>query len=124
MLGIFLGGLRWARQRLDLVAYLTAENLALRQQLLVLKCSQQRPQIKDRDRLFWVAIAHIWSGWRDVLVIVKPDTVVRWHRKGFRLYWRRKCRGNKPGRPPITPEVRALVFNIADANPTLVAPTI
>ena len=95
MLGIFLRALHWARQRLNLVAYLTAENLVLRQQLLVLKRGQKRPQIKKRDRLFWVATSRVWSGWRDALVIVKPDTVVRWHRKGFRLYWRRKVPGRK-----------------------------
>ena len=119
-----LEGLRLAARKLDLVTYLTAENLALRQQLLVLKRNQKRSQIKKRDRLFWVAIFRIWSGWRDALVIVNPDTVVRWHRQGFKLYWRRKCRGGTRGRPPLDPTVKALVFKIADANPTWGAPKI
>ncbi len=74
MLGIFLRALNWARQRLNLVAYLTAENLVLRQQLLVLKRGQKRPQIKKRDRLFWVATSRVWLGRRDPLMIVKPDS--------------------------------------------------
>ena len=121
---IFLGCLHWAGQRLNLVAHSTAENLALRQQLLVLKRDQKRPQIRERDRLFWVTISRVWSGWRDALVIVKPDTVVRWHKKGFKLYWRRKCKGGKRGRPLLDPAVRALVFKMTDANPTWGAPKI
>ena len=74
MLGIFLRALNWARRRLNLVAYLTAENLVLRQQLLVLKRGQKRPRIKKRDRLFWVATSRVWSGRRDALMIVKPDS--------------------------------------------------
>ena len=121
---IFLRTLHWARQRLDLVAYLTAENLVLRQPLLVLKRGQKRPQIKKRDRLFWVATSRVWSSWRDALVIVKPDTVVRWHGKGFKLYWHRKCKGEKRGRPLLDPAVKALVFKMADAIPTWGAPKI
>ena len=114
----FLKGLRWAAQKLDFVAYLTAENLALRQQLLVLKRHQRRLQIRKRDRLFWVALSRFWLGRRDALVNVEPDTIVRWHRKGFNLYWRRKCRGGKRGRPLLDPSVKALVFKMADANPS------
>lgn len=115
---------RWAPRSLNIVAYLAAENLALRQQLLVLSRNRQRPTIKTLDRLFWVGLSRIWPGWREALLIVKPDTVIRWHRQGFRLYWRRKCRGNKPGRPPMDPEIKALIFRIADANPTWGAPKI
>lgn len=121
---IILKSLRWVTRKLDLVTYLTAENLVLRQQLLVLKRSQQRPQIKKRDRVFWVAISRVWSGWWEALIIVKPDTFVRWHRKGFKLYWRRKCEGGKRGRPLLDPSVKALVFKIADANPTWGAPKV
>jgi transposase InsO family protein len=113
-----------ALHKFSLVSYLAAENLALRQQLIVLRRSHKRPAIRVRDRLFWVGLSRIWPGWREALLIVKPDTVVRWHRQGFRSYWRRKCRGNKPGRPPIDPEVKALIFKIADANPTWGAPKI
>ena len=124
MIGIFLRALNWAKQRLNFFAYLTAENLVLRQQLLVLKRGQRRPQIKKGDRLFWVATSRVWSGWRDALMIVKPETVVRWHRKGFKLYWRRKCKGGKRGRPMLDPAVKALVFKMADANHTWGAPKI
>jgi len=115
---------RWAPRSLNIVAYLAAENLALRQQLLVLSRNRQRPTIKTLDRQFWVGLSRIWPGWREALLIVKPDTVIRWHRQGFRLYWRRKCRGIKPGRPPMDPEIKALIFRIADANPTWGAPKI
>ena len=68
--------------------HLVAENLTLRQQVAVLSQSVKRTKLKPRDRLFWVLLRKFWSGWRSVLVIVQPDTVVRWHRLGFRLYWR------------------------------------
>jgi putative transposase len=81
-------------------------------------------RVKKRDRLFWVATFRAWSGWHDALVIVKPDTVVRWHRKGFKLYWRRKSQGGKRGRPLLDPAAKALVIKMADANPTWGAPKI
>lgn len=71
-----------------------------------------------------MAISRVWSGWRKALIIVNPDTVVRWHRKGFKLYWRRKSNRGKGGRPPLDPSVRAIVFKMADANPTWGAPKI
>ena len=124
MIGIIRKGVLWVSRKLDLVVHLTAEKLVLRQQLLVLKRGQKRPRIKKRDRLFWVAASCVWSGWRDALIILKPDTVVRWHRKGFKLYWRRKCKGGKRGRPLLDPSVKALVFKMADAIPTWGAPKI
>lgn len=72
-----------AFQSLNLAAYLTMENLAQRQQPMVLKRHQKRPHLKTWDRLFWVALSKLWNAWEDVLVIVQPDTVVRWHKKGF-----------------------------------------
>ena len=69
---------------------LIAENLALRQQLAVLNRSAKRPRLRQQDRIFWVWICKLWRGWRSALVVVQPDTVVRWHRRGFRLYWRWK----------------------------------
>jgi hypothetical protein len=66
---------------------LALENLALRQQLAVLKRPQRRIKIKQRDRLFWIWLSRTWSGWRTALIIVKPATVVGWHRRGFKLYW-------------------------------------
>jgi hypothetical protein len=62
--------------------------LALRQQLATFAGKARRPRITPADRGFWVLLSRVWSGWKEILVIVQPDTVVRWHRKGFRLYWR------------------------------------
>jgi putative transposase len=69
-------------------AALVAENLALRQQLAILQVSAKRPTLRKRDRAFWVWLSRLWSGWRSCLMIVEPETVIRWHREGFRLYWR------------------------------------
>ena len=88
-LGIILGAVRAAmRCRHDLAT----ENLALRQQLAVIKYQRPRPRLTDADRLFWVVLSRIWSGWQDSLHIVQPETVLRWHRQGFRYYWRWKSR--------------------------------
>ena len=64
------------------------EVLALRQQVAVLKRQRPRPTLTRLDRFFWTTLRHLWPRWSDVLLIVKPETVVRWHRAGFRLYWR------------------------------------
>ena len=104
-------------------AALAAENLALRQQLAVLQVSMKRPRLRRRDRVFWVWLSRLWSGWRSYLMIVKPETVVRWHREGFRLYWRWKSR-NKIGRPKTDAEIRQLVRRMARENPTWGAPRI
>ena len=69
---------------------LTLENLALRQQLAMLKPSVKRPQVSPVDRLFWVLFSKYVDGWRAMLHALHPDTVVRWHRQGFRIYWRWK----------------------------------
>src|SRR5258708_3747584 len=71
---------------------LVTENLALRQQLLVLHRSSNRPRLRRRDRLFWIGLSHLWREWRSILVIVKPETVVKWHWQGFKCYWRWKSR--------------------------------
>ena len=83
------------RQRLLL------ENAALRHQLAVLKRSVKRPRIEDSDRIFWIFLRRRLTEWRDCLHFVKPDTVVRWHRRGHRYYWRRKSKPKVQGRPPI-----------------------
>ncbi|HWT83571.1 MAG TPA: helix-turn-helix domain-containing protein, partial [Candidatus Methylomirabilis sp.] len=62
--------------------------LALRQQVAVYSQTKPKPRPRPLDRAFWIALRRLWPRWREVLVIVKPDAVVRWHRKGFRLYWR------------------------------------
>jgi putative transposase len=99
------------------------EILALRQQVAVLKRKRPRPRLSPLDRLFWTALRTTWSRWRDVLVIVKPETVVGWHRAGFRLYWRWKSR-RRGGRPRITSEVRALIRRLAQENTDWGAPKI
>ena len=86
-------------------ATLATENLALRHQIGVLQRSVKRPRLRRRDRLFWVWLSQLWPGWRDSVTIAKPETVTRWHRDGFRLYWRWKSR-SKPGRPEIGTENR------------------
>jgi len=117
--GILLGALRSAvKCRQDLAP----ENLALRQQLAVFKRAHARPRLTRADRLFWVLASRLWSGWRDVLHIVQPDTVVRWHRQGFRYYWRWKSRGR--GRPSIDPEIIQLIRRMCRANPLWGAPRI
>ena len=92
------------------------EILALRHQVAVLKRKRPRPPLNSVDRLFWTSLRRIWSSWADVLVIVKPETVVGWHRVGFRLYWRWRCR-SRGGRPKITDEVRGLIRRLAEENP-------
>ena len=108
------------RNRTDLAA----ENLALRQQLAILKQKTKLPRLRPRDRVFWVCLSEFWSNWRSVLVIVQPATVVRWHHKGFKLYWRWKSRMKKPGRPPIWREIRKLVRRMCRENSTWGAPRI
>jgi hypothetical protein len=78
---------------------LALENLALRQQLAIYKRTLARPQLRTTDRLFWAGLARIWTGWRQALVIVAPDTVLRWQRRRFREYWARLSRRPTGGRP-------------------------
>ena len=75
--------LNWLGRRLDIVAYLTAENLALRQQQIVLKGNRARPSLKVRDREFWKVLSQFWHSWRDSLVIVAPETVIGWQSRAF-----------------------------------------
>ena len=78
----------------------TQKSLPLRQQVAVLKRKRPRPSLRKADRVFWVILSYLWPGWRHALVIVRPETVIGWHRKGFRLFWTWKSRRGKPGRPP------------------------
>ncbi len=89
--------------------------LALRQQLATFSLKGPKPRITSVDRTFWVFLSRIWSGWREALVIVQPDTVARWHRKGFRLYWQALSKRG-PGRPPIPVELQALIRRFASEN--------
>jgi putative transposase len=103
---------------------LALENLALRQQLTVYKRTVTRPRLRNIDRLFWVGLARIWAGWRASLVIVTPDTVLRWQRRRFREYWTRRSGRPRGGRPPVSAEIAALVRTMAAANPLWGAPRI
>ena len=94
---------------------LAVEILALRHQLGVLRRSVKRPRLTSVDRGLWVLLSRRWSSWSDALIIVKPATVVRWHRAGFRRYWTWRSRP-KGGRPAIAPEVRKLIKQMANAN--------
>src|SRR6516164_7644764 len=103
---------------------LALENLALRHQLAVYKRTVTRPRLRRTDRLLWVWLAGVWAGWRATLVIVAPDTVLRWQRRRFRDHWI-KLSGRPPlGRPPINAEIKALVTRMAAANPLWGAPRI
>jgi putative transposase len=117
---ILTGLLRGVRTRRALVL----ENLALRQQLAVLQRTAARPRLRRSDRLFWVLISRLWSGWADALSLVQPATVVRWHRAGFRLVWTWKSRRKRPGRPAVAPAVRALIRRMSQTNPLGGAPRI
>jgi len=88
---------------------------SLRQQLATYALKGPKPRITSADRAFWVFLSRGWSEWKEILVIVQPETVVRWHRKGFRLYWRSISKRG-PGRPPIPAEVQALIRRFADEN--------
>jgi putative transposase len=103
---------------------LALENLALRQQLAVYKRTARRPPLRRVDRLFWVGLASVWAGWRRSLVIITPDTVVRWQRRRFREYWSRLSGRPAPGRPSVSAEIKGLVSRMAAANPLWGAPRI
>src|SRR2546425_11909015 len=86
-------------------AQMEIEILALRHQLNVLQRSVSRPKLRSTDRWLWIVLAHLWTNWRSALMIVKPETVLGWHRQGFRLYWTWKSR-HRVGRPSVSTEVR------------------
>jgi putative transposase len=100
------------------------ENLALRQQLAVFKRTVKRPQLRHGDRLFWMLLANAWRDWRTALIVVHPDTVVRWHRQWLRRQWTRRSARGRPGRPSTNVALRTLVMKIAAANPLWGAPRI
>jgi transposase InsO family protein len=108
--------------KFKITSNLAADNLALRQQLVVMKRVNKRPKIRLADRLFWVVLSRIWTPWRKSLVIVKPATVIHWHRNGFQLFWKFKLKG--PGRPKVSREIRDLVRRMAAANLSWGAPRI
>jgi putative transposase len=100
------------------------KNLALRQQLHAVTRTRTRPVLRNRDRLFWVVLAQTWRHWRAALVIVQPDTVVRWHREWLRRRWTRRSAHRGAGRPCTAAAIRNLVSQMAAANPLWGAPRI
>jgi len=100
------------------------ENLALRQQLAVLTRTVKRPQLRSTDRLFWILLAKGWQDWRSALIVVQPDTVVRWHRQWLRRHWTRLSRRRRPGCPTTSSAIRALVSTMTTVNPLWGAPRI
>jgi putative transposase len=100
-------------------AALQAEIIALRHQLIVLQRTHnpKRLILNRVDRCFWVWLSRVWSGWRSSLIIVKPETVIGWHRQGFRWYWTWKIRHGRPGRPQVPNEIRDLIRAMSRENP-------
>ncbi len=97
-------------------AALMIENLALRQQLAVLQRERPKPRLRPLDRTFWILMRRLWFKWTSCLLIVDPDTVVAWHRRGFRWVWRWRSAKRQAGRPRITKEIRDLIIRMAREN--------
>jgi putative transposase len=121
-LGLWLGLLlRCVQSRRSLLP----ENLALRQQLVVLKRKHPRPRIGAVDKIFWLLARRFWSTWKQSLVLVNPETVVRCHRAGFRLYWSLISGARGPwGRKKLSKEIWDLIFQMVAENPSWGAPRI
>ena len=100
------------------------ENLTLQHQLLVLSRGSKRPRLTPLDRALWIWLSRTWNGWKVSLRILQPDTVIQWHRAGFRLFWRWKSRPRKAGRRTISPDIITLIREMNHANPLWGAPRI
>lgn len=124
MIALFISLLAYVRTFFIGRHTLGLEMAALRQQLVVFKRKQPRPQVRDLDRLFWVALRRLWPRWANALIIVKPETVVSWHRTGFRLCWRLRSRAERRGRPKMSAEIRDLIRRMKSENPSWGAPRI
>jgi putative transposase len=96
---------------------LQAEILALRHQLAVLRRTKpRRIPLRTVDRLLWVILGRFWPEWHAALMLVKPDTVIGWHRRGFRFYWKWESRRGRIGRPGMSMEVRDLIGKMSASN--------
>ena len=123
MIPFFLGLLTCLTAFLRSRCSLSLEIIALRQQLGILKRKNPHPRLHIRDRIFWILLRRFGSAWSNAIVIVKPETVVAWHRAGFRLFWRLRSSAKK-GRPKTDAELRRLIKRMALENPTWGAPRI
>ena len=103
---------------------LQREIVALRHQVAVYQRSVSRPRLRATDRLFWVWLSRLWSGWQHALAFVQPRTVITWQRQRFRDHWRRLSQRGKPGRPAVSSEIRTLIQDMWRANSTWGAPRI
>jgi putative transposase len=103
-------------------AAMHAEIIALRHQLTVFQRTQKPKRIRLNaiDRCVWVWLSRLWSGWRSALIMVKPETVISWHRQGFRWYWTWKVRHGRSGRPRVSKETRNLIRTMSRQNPLYV----
>ena len=118
---LFASLIRSVRSRRDLLL----ENLALRQQLAVLKQKHPQPRLAAPDKLFWVILRRLCPGWKRALILVQPETVVRWHKAGFKMYWTWLSRRRKrAGRKCVSKELRELIFRMVAENSTWGAPRI
>jgi putative transposase len=125
MLALFVALLAALRSSIRSRIELEAEILALRHQLAVLqRQAPKRPRLGRADRLLWVLLSRLWPDWRRAVRIVAPDTVVRWHRRGFARYWHWTSRSRCVGRPKLSADLRTLIRTMQDANPTWGAPRI
>ena len=116
MLSRLFAMLNTIRSLFNTQCQLILENLTFRQQLAMFKLTVNRPQVSAIDRLFWVLFSKYVDEWQTMLHALHPDTIVRWHHKGFRCYWNRKSRRRYVGRPPITTEVRKLNQQMQSEN--------
>ena len=124
MISVLLSLLLTLRGSVRSHAALQFEVLALRHQLQVLQRTRpRRVRLAKADRCLWVWLSCIWTGWRTALVIVKPETVIAWHHRGFRLFWTWKSR-RRTGRPTVPRDVRTLIRTMSEANPLWGAPRI
>ena len=124
MMSVLVSLLLTVRESVRSRAALQVEVLALRHQVQVLERSRvRRLRLTRVDRLLWVWFSRVWADWRTALVIVTPETVIAWHRRGFRLFWTWKSRC-RLGRPTVPPDVRALIRTMSTANPRWGAPRI
>src|SRR5262245_37795921 len=103
------------------IDFLRLENLALRHQIAVLLRNKSSPRFRTWDRWFWITLREICPRWRSALLIISPGTVLRWHRDGFRLFWRWRSR-RRAGRPPIDADLIRLIRRMWEANPSWGSP--
>ena len=110
----------WATRFFRSRRVLLLENLAVRQQLAVLKQKHPQPRLAASDRLFWVALRRLWRGWKQVLILLQPETVARWHRAGFKVYWTWLSHHRaRAGRKCVSRELRELIFRMVSENRNL-----